>query len=160
MTVPRGRALHLRGALARIALAGLGLCLAAPASARTPLDLRDLRGQVVYLDFWASWCGPCRQSFPWMKSLESIYRKRGLTVVAVDLDHDHDDAQRFLRTFRPNFKVIFDPRGALAQRFDVSGMPSSFLIDRQGKVRFTHVGFRLNERAEYEREVRALLSRK
>lgn len=141
-----------------IALACLGMLAAAPSFAQAHLDLKDLRGRVVYVDFWASWCTPCRESFPWMKALESTYGSRGLSVVAVDLDHDRADAQRFLRAFRPNFEVIFDPAGTLAERFNVIGMPTSVLIDRQGKIRYSHVGFLLNRRAEYERQVRALLA--
>lgn len=144
----------------RVALACLGVLMSAPSLAQARLDLDGLRGQVVYVDFWASWCTPCRQSFPWMKALESAYGSRGLSVVAVDLDHDQADAQRFLRIFQPNFRVIFDPAGTLAQRFNVAAMPTSVLIDRTGKVRYEHAGFLLKERAEYERQIRDLLARK
>jgi thiol-disulfide isomerase/thioredoxin len=144
----------------RVALACLGLLMTAPSFAQPRLDLRGLRGRVVYIDFWASWCTPCRQSFPWMKALESAYGGRGLSVVAVDLDHDHADAQRFLLAFQPNFPVVFDPAGTLAQRFNVAAMPTSVLIDRAGKVRYEHAGFLLQERAEYERQIRDLLAQK
>lgn len=95
-----------------------------------------------------------------MRALESTYGSQGLSVVAIDLDHDRQDAQRFLRIFEPNFPVIFDPAGALAQRFKVMGMPTSVLIDREGKIRYQHVGFLLKQRAEYERQVRDLLAQK
>lgn len=144
----------------KVALLCLCALWAAPSFARTPLDLKDLRGRVVYVDFWASWCTPCRESFPWMRALESTYGRQGLSVIAVDLDHDRADAQRFLRAFRPNFEVIFDPAGTLAERFNVIGMPTSVLIDRQGKIRYVHVGFLLKQRAEYERQVRELLAQK
>jgi cytochrome c biogenesis protein CcmG, thiol:disulfide interchange protein DsbE len=144
----------------KLVLACLGVLLAAPSYARAHLGLKELRGRVVYVDFWASWCTPCRESFPWMNALESTYGNQGLTVVAVDLDHDRADAQRFLRAFRPNFQVIFDPTGTLAQRFKVIGMPTSVLIDREGNVRYIHVGFLLKQRAEYERQVRELLAEK
>lgn len=93
-----------------------------------------------------------------MKALASTYRQQGLTVVAVDLDQSRSDGERFLSAFQPNFTVIFDPRGGLAQRFKLVGMPTSFLIDRQGKVRFTHVGFLPRDRAQYEQQVRSLLA--
>jgi cytochrome c biogenesis protein CcmG/thiol:disulfide interchange protein DsbE len=144
--------------VSKIALVCLGLLMSAPSLAQARLDLHALRGRVVYVDFWASWCTPCRQSFPWMKALESAYASQGLSVVAIDLDHDRRDAQRFLRVFQPNFAVIFDPAGTLAQRFKVMGMPTSVLIDRDGKVRYQHVGFLLQERAQYERQVRGLLA--
>lgn len=144
----------------RLALACLIVLMSAPSLAQANLDLKGLRGHVVYVDFWASWCTPCRQSFPWMKALESTYGRQGLSVIAIDLDHDRQDAQRFLRVFKPNFPVIFDPAGTLAQRFNVIGMPTSVLIDREGKIRYQHVGFLLKQRAEYERQVRGLLAQK
>jgi thiol-disulfide isomerase/thioredoxin len=144
----------------KVALACLGVLMSAPSFAQARLDLKGLRGHVVYVDFWASWCTPCRQSFPWMKALESAYGSRGLSVVAVDLDQDQADAQRFLRVFQPNFQVILDPAGTLAQRFKVMAMPTSVLIDRTGKVRYEHAGFLLNQRAEYERQIRDLLAQK
>jgi cytochrome c biogenesis protein CcmG/thiol:disulfide interchange protein DsbE len=106
-----------------------------------PLDLDALRGRVVYLDFWASWCGPCRQSFPWMESMKKAYEAQGLTVLAINVDHDRADAERFLKIFHPDFEIRFDPQGSWAEEFKVSGMPSSVIIDRHGVVRFTHVGF-------------------
>lgn len=142
------------------ALVGFGALVSGPSFAQARLDLQGLRGHVVYVDFWASWCTPCRQSFPWMKAIENAYGHQGLSVVAIDLDHDRADAQRFLRIFQPNFPVIFDPAGALAQRFNVMAMPTSVLIDRAGKIRYEHAGFLLPQRAEYERQIRALLAQK
>jgi cytochrome c biogenesis protein CcmG, thiol:disulfide interchange protein DsbE len=124
------------------------------------LDLDGLRGRVVYLDFWASWCGPCRQSFPWMQTMKSTYENRGLTVVAVNLDMDRAAADRFLTRFHPTFDVRFDPSGDLAEAYKIRGMPSSVLIDRHGVARFTHVGFRPVDEAVYEAQVRELLAEK
>lgn len=122
--------------------------------------LHELRGRVVYLDFWASWCVPCRESFPWMKSLERQYGRAGLSIVAINVNRHRQAAERFLRVFRPNFTVVFDPHGRLAKKYGIIGMPTSFLIDRHGKIRFTHVGFFLDRRAEYIRQVRELLAQK
>jgi cytochrome c biogenesis protein CcmG/thiol:disulfide interchange protein DsbE len=123
-----------------------------------PVDLQALRGRVVYLDFWASWCIPCRQSFPWMQGLEASYEKRGLAVVAVNLDQNRQDAERFLAKFHPTFDVRFDPQGQTAELFKVQGMPTSIVIDRHGTVRFTHIGFRPADEAAYENELRQLLA--
>jgi thiol-disulfide isomerase/thioredoxin len=142
------------------ALVSFGALVSGPSFAQARLDLQGLRGHVVYVDFWASWCTPCRQSFPWMKAIENAYGQQGLSVVAVDLDHDRADAQRFLRMFQPNFPVIFDPAGTLAQRFNIMAMPTSVLIDRAGKIRYEHAGFLLPQRAEYERQILALLAQK
>jgi cytochrome c biogenesis protein CcmG/thiol:disulfide interchange protein DsbE len=138
----------------------IGLVLLTPAWAASPLDLAALRGHVVYLDFWASWCGPCRQSFPWMQTLKNTYEDQGLTIVAVNLDADRVDAEKFLKQFKPSFDVRFDPEGKLAELYKVKTMPSSVLIDRHGVTRFTHMGFRPVDGAEYETQVRELLAEK
>ena len=136
-------------------------CLAgSPFSASASLDLDGLRGRVVYLDFWASWCAPCREAFPWMRVMQSTYEPQGLAVIAVNLDHDRADAERFLRTFRPNFKVQFDPQGLLAEQFNVAGMPTSVLIDRHGVQRYTHIGFRAVDRQIRSKEIQQLLAEK
>jgi cytochrome c biogenesis protein CcmG, thiol:disulfide interchange protein DsbE len=127
------------------------------AHAAPPIDLKDFRGRVVYLDFWASWCAPCLQSFPWMQAMQDAYERRGLTVVAVNLDQDRKDAERFLAKFHPNFDVRFDPQGEAAERFKVRGMPTSVIIDRHGVLRFTHIGFRPVDQAAYEGQLRQLL---
>jgi len=123
-----------------------------------PLDLAALKGKVVYVDFWASWCEPCRLSFPWMNDLQRQFGKEGFVVVAVNLDRERDDAQVFLDKFAPAFKIIFDPDGAVAERFKVKGMPTSFLVDRAGRVQLTHAGFRPKDREPLEQQIRALLS--
>ena len=141
---------------------GFSVCLLlmSVAQADAPLDLDGFRGRVVYLDFWASWCGPCRQSFPWMQTMKRTYENQGLTVVAVNLDTDRAAADRFLVQFHPTFDVRFDPSGELAEVYKVQGMPSSVLIDRHGVARFTHVGFRPVDGAVYEAQVRGLLAEK
>lgn len=123
-------------------------------------DFHEFRGRVVYLDFWASWCAPCRQSFPWMQRLHSAFEEQGLKVIAVDLDRDRAEADKFLARFRPAFEVRFDPKGDLAELYKVRAMPSSLLIDRNGVVRFTHVGFRNIDAPAYEAQVRELLAEK
>src|ERR1022692_1349845 len=86
-------------------------CALAAAVSRgsSPLDLNSLHGRVVYLDFWASWCAPCRQSFPWMQVMKQTYERQGLSVIAINLDHDRTDAERFLQRYHPDFVVHFDP---------------------------------------------------
>jgi thiol-disulfide isomerase/thioredoxin len=122
------------------------------------VDLNNLRGRVVYLDFWASWCAPCRQSFPWMQQMQDAYRARGLVVLAVDVDIKRQDAERFLAKFQPTFSVEFDPKGELAEQYKVQGMPTGFVIDRRGAVRFTHIGFRPVDRALYEEQLQQVLN--
>lgn len=129
-----------------------------PAPADTQFDLKALRGTVVYLDFWASWCKPCRQSFPWMDELQRKYRSRGVLVVAVNVDRDHAQAEQFLNRFSPTFRILFDPAGTLAEKFNVVGMPSSFLIDKAGSVRKRHTGFRPENEDSIDSEVQQLVA--
>jgi cytochrome c biogenesis protein CcmG, thiol:disulfide interchange protein DsbE len=128
------------------------------ASARDALDLTQYRGRVVYLDFWASWCAPCQQSFPWMQSLKSTYESRGLTVLAINLDRKRADADRFLAIRQTSFEVRFDAEGEIARAFAIQGMPTSIIIDRRGAVRFTHVGFKPADGSAYETQIQQLLA--
>jgi thiol-disulfide isomerase/thioredoxin len=115
------------------------------------------RGKVVYLDFWASWCGPCKQSFPWMNAIQSKYADKGLVIVAVNVDNSRDDALRFLKQVPAQFKIAYDPKGEVAQQYAIKGMPSSFLIGRDGKVLSLHTGFNSGSREQLERAVEQAL---
>jgi thiol-disulfide isomerase/thioredoxin len=122
------------------------------------LDLDRFKGKVVLLDFWASWCAPCKASFPWMQQLQERYAGHDLVVIAVNVDHERTLAERFLREQRADFPIVFDPLGRIAERFDVHSMPASFYIDRTGKVRYTHAGFRNDDKADAERELSGLIA--
>jgi len=143
----------MRSCLACVCLLSISAGHAAPS-----IDLKDFRGRVVYLDFWASWCAPCLQSFPWMQAMQDSYERQGLTVVAVNLDHYREDAERFLAKFHPKFDVRFDPQGEVAARFKIQGMPTSVIIDRHGVPRFTHIGFRPVDQAAFEDQLRQILA--
>lgn len=123
------------------------------------LSLKSLRGQVVYVDFWASWCGPCRKSFPWMNVLQKRYAKQGFRIIAVNVDEDQALARKFLADHPANFTVAFDPNGNAAEAFKVKGMPNSYLIDRQGRIHSSHIGFREKDTAAMEAEIKALLNK-
>jgi len=150
-------------AAARAARAAVALLLLAAPLARSwaagppPLDLAAFRGQVVYLDFWASWCAPCRESFPWMNRMQAQLGAAGLVVIAVNVDREHADAARFLREHPAQFRVVFDPQGMLPERFGVHGMPTSFLIGRDGTLQLRHEGFRLSDRDALAQQLRALV---
>ena len=111
-------------------------------TANNVIKLGDLKGKVVYIDFWASWCKPCRKSFPWMNDLHSRYSKDGLTIIAVNLDTDKELVNKFLQKYPADFTIAYDPEGKLAKQFEVKGMPSSYIISRHGKKVFSHVGYR------------------
>ncbi|MEY2685826.1 MAG: hypothetical protein RL375_24 [Pseudomonadota bacterium] len=124
------------------------------------VKLADLRGKLVYLDFWASWCGPCRHSFPWMNEMQTRYGTRGLQVLAVNLDARREDADRFLADVPARFPIAFDARGDTAKLYAIKGMPSSVLIGPDGRVLAQHSGFRDAHRAELEASILAALPTK
>jgi len=123
------------------------------------LPLASLRGKVVYLDFWASWCAPCRQSFPWMAQMQERYGERGFVVLAVNVDRERAEAQRFLAASPAKFRIAYDPNGDTARLMNIKGMPSSFLIGRDGAILSSHIGFRDTDRAPREAEIKTLLDR-
>ena len=131
---------------------------AAPPVAAAPADLSAYRGKVVYLDFWASWCGPCKLSFPFMESLRNRYGAQGLVVLTVNVDHDRAAAERFLHETGSTLPVIYDPQGVLAARYKVAGMPTTVLIGRDGGQRQVHRGFFPAKTGEYEQHVNGLLA--
>ena len=124
----------------------------------TTVRLEDLRGDVVYVDFWASWCPPCLQSFPWMNAVAERFRAEGLRVVAINLDGDREAAERFLADVRADFDVAFDPDGTSAEAYGLLGMPSSYVVGRDGRVTFAHVGFRRKDAPELEAAIERALA--
>jgi thiol-disulfide isomerase/thioredoxin len=132
--------------------------LALPDAQGSVLALDTLRGKVVYVDFWASWCGPCRRSFPWMNEMQQKYGGKGLAIVAVNVDKKRGDANKFLEQFPANFPVVFDEAGASPAAFGVKGMPSSYLIDARGNVVFVERGFLDGSRVELEDRIKSLLA--
>ena len=121
------------------------------------VNLQDYRGKIVYLDFWASWCLPCLQSFPWMDDIQAKYQDQGFEVLAVNLDSAKDDAEEFLLDNPIDFIVAFDPDGRTPEEYGVIGMPSSFLIDRNGEIVSSHVGFNSSFKEEFEETLEQLL---
>ncbi len=121
--------------------------------------LADLRGRYVYVDFWASWCGPCKLSFPWMAALQARYQPTELTVLTINLDKQRRDADRFVQQNPAAFAVAYDPAGESAKRFAIKTMPSSYLIGPDGQVLWAHRGFTLDERAELDRQIERIVKK-
>ena len=120
-------------------------------------NLSQFKGKVIYVDFWASWCGPCGESFPFMNKLHHDIEARGLKIIAINLDENVDDARQFVKNKPSEFKIVRDINAQCAQKFNVQAMPSTYLIDRKGNVRQTHFGFRAGETEDFQRKVLALL---
>ena len=122
------------------------------------IDLSQYKGKVVYLDFWASWCGPCKQSFPWMNKLQEQYQRDGFEIVAVNLDTSRKEAEAFLAKIPANFDVAFDKTGKTAKQYKLKAMPSSFLIDRNGNLVHKSLGYRTEEKKIIEAKIQELTS--
>jgi len=121
------------------------------------LDLKQYKGKVVYLDFWASWCKPCQKSFPWMNAMVERYPAEGFKVITINLDSDSKAMNDFLSRVPAEFDIYHDPSGTLAEKFQLRGMPTSYLIDKSGKVVSRHIGFQTEEIPAYEKEIESLL---
>ncbi len=123
-----------------------------------PLPLKKFQGDVVYVDFWASWCGPCAKSFPFLNTLHEQYKAQGLKIVGVNMDENTDDALGFLAKIPAKFVIATDRQAQCAQQFDVKAMPSSYLVDRKGMIRHIHLGFRPDEAGQIKDLVEKLLA--
>jgi len=130
-----------------------------PSAKGEPVSLDKLRGKVVYVDFWASWCGPCRRSFPWMNDMQQKYGGRGLVVVGVNIDKRRADADKFLAQTPANFTIAFDEAGTTPSAYAVKGMPSSYLIDGKGNITYVERGFLDEHKAELEQRIAALVGK-
>jgi thiol-disulfide isomerase/thioredoxin len=122
------------------------------------IRLSDYRGKIVYLDFWASWCVPCRQSFPWMEQMHQKYRSQGLEVIAINLDKERKLAETFIQHYSNSFTIGYDIEGVVPLAYEVRGMPSSFVIDQDGVIVSSHIGFNGHKQKEYEADILRLLN--
>ena len=121
------------------------------------IELAKLQGKTIYVDFWASWCRPCKKSFPWMISIKEKFKDENFEIIAINLDTNKTLAEDFLKSQSINFPVAFDPQAKTAKSFGVEGMPSSFLIDPEGKLRLRYTGFWNKSKNEKEKIIHELL---
>jgi cytochrome c biogenesis protein CcmG/thiol:disulfide interchange protein DsbE len=140
----------MRAWLAAFAVVQFALFPAAPLSATENFDVEAYAGKVVVLDFWASWCVPCRRSFPWLNAMHEKYSDDGLVIIGVNLDMERADAERFLQEYPASFTILYDDKQELARQFEVVAMPSSYVIGRDGQVIARHMGFKVKQQDEYE----------
>ena len=170
------QAMRFTGYSAALGLALLCLLPKAPAGASVPLStgvaapafsldslggkpvaLADLRGQVVLLNFWASWCGPCRQEMPILEQLHKQYHSKGFTMVGVNVEPDSAAALKWLKNTPVTFPILFDRESVASKLYEVQGMPNTVIIDRQGRVRYIHRGYKAGEENEYLDQIRSLI---
>lgn len=121
------------------------------------VSLAALRGKVVIVDFWASWCAPCKEEMPVLESLYKRFGGKGLVVLGVSVDNDRKNAKSFIDGLKVSFPVVHDADKAIAGKFKPPRMPTSYVIDKAGKVRFVHAGFRKDDAKELEEQVVSLL---
>ena len=124
------------------------------------LELKKYRGKVVYVDFWASWCGPCRQSLPILNKIRKDYRKKGFEVIAINLDEERSDAMDFLKQFPVSYPTARDTTGKIPESFGLQGMPTAYLIDRKGRISLVHEGFKKSDERELRKKIKNLLAKK
>lgn len=121
------------------------------------VELADYRGKVVYLDFWASWCPPCRVSLPQIESMQKALGAEDFEVVAINLDEDKHAARQFLKRFPVSYTVLSDEKGEVAKRYALPGMPTSYVVNRNGKVTMIHKGFKPSDMVKISAHIKRLL---
>ena len=121
------------------------------------VSLSGLQGQVVMVNFWATWCGPCREEMPHLEALYQRYGDLGFTLLGVNVEEDSSGADEFLAETPVSFPILFDPENEVSELYDVIAMPSTVLIDKGGNMRFIHHGYQAGYENEYQSQIRALL---
>ena len=121
------------------------------------IKLSELRGEVVMLNFWASWCGPCRKEMPILEKIHKKYKKLGFTLLGVNVEQDTRAAKRYLKDVKVSFPILFDPANKTSKLYNVSAMPTTILIDRNGNKRFLHKGYKSGYENAYKKEIKKLL---
>ena len=122
-----------------------------------PVSLEDFRGEVVMINFWATWCGPCRQEMPHLEALYQRYGSLGFTLLGVNVEDDPEGAARWLEETPVSFPILFDPKNEVSQLYDVIAMPTTVLVDRQGNMRFLHHGYQPGYENDYQTQIRTLI---
>jgi peroxiredoxin len=163
-----GRAASLAAALVTLALAGPAAHASIAPSSPAPdftlrsvegpnLRLKEQRGKVILVNFWATWCGPCREEMPHLNRLYEKYRASGFSLLGVNVDEDSRNAAGVASQLGVKFPVLLDSDKQVSKLYDLNAMPSTVLIDRDGKVRYMHRGYRTGTEQEYDQQIRALL---
>ncbi len=121
------------------------------------IKLSELRGKVVMINFWASWCGPCRQEMPVLDQLYQRYRSLDFTILGINVEEDSEAAKSLLKDVPVTFPILFDSANNVSKLYKVKGMPSTLLVDRDGNMRYMYMGYQRGYEQEYQNQVRALI---
>lgn len=121
------------------------------------LRLSDFRGQVVMINFWASWCGPCRQEMPILDQLHKRYGKLGFTLLGVNVEQDSSKANAYLKDIPVSFPILYDTANQTSKLYNVSAMPTTVIVDRNGNMRFIHHGYKPGYEKDYKKQIKALI---
>ena len=128
-----------------------------PSNAGKTVNLSQYKGQVVMINFWATWCGPCRQEMPLLESIYKKYNKMGFTLIGVNVEPDSKPAEDWLKATPVSFPILFDTKSEVSKMYEVSGMPSTVILDRKGNVAFIHHGYKPGDENEYQDSIRKLV---
>jgi thiol-disulfide isomerase/thioredoxin len=122
-----------------------------------PVNLDQFKGQVVMLNFWASWCGPCRAEMPILEKLHTKYKPMGFAMIGVNVEPDSAEAAKWLKATPVTFPILFDTKSEVSKLYSVQSMPSTVIIDRKGNLRWLHRGYKPGDENEYLNQIRALV---
>ena len=128
-----------------------------PARGGKQLSLGQYKGQVVMINFWASWCGPCREEMPILEKLHAKYKPMGFTMIGVNVEPDSAEAAKWLKATPVTFPILFDTKSEVSKLYAVQSMPSTVIIDRKGNLRWLHRGYKAGDENEYLNQIRALV---
>lgn len=135
-------------------------CMPQKLDSAEKIDLSQLPGRMIYVDFWASWCEPCKQSFPFMNNLKQQFEGKGVSIIAITVDRDLIDAKNFLKEHSASFLIAHDTDGKCAQEMAVKGMPSSYIMNKKGEILYSHKGFRPSDSEKITKQLQQLLMKK
>jgi peroxiredoxin len=121
------------------------------------LRLSEMRGEVVLINFWASWCGPCRQEMPELEAIYQKYQSLGFTILGINVDKDRAMADKVINKTTLSFPILFDSDNAVTELYKVDAMPTTVMVDRNGKVRFIHRGYKPGYEDEYVKQIKTLI---
>lgn len=133
-------------------------CAAIAAGSLEKLDFNAYQGKVILIDFWATWCPPCKKSMPFLNDLRNRRLQDGFEIIGINVDEDSEEAKQFLGNHPLDYQIAFDPSGDCPGKFEVKAMPSAYLVDKSGKVRNIHLGFRDEDRAMIQERISSLLA--